>query len=60
MLCLKSPESRLEKVSTTRGSGWVDHRIAILLLILSPPGLTPPTAGGTDLLQVSFLTPRCV
>ena len=32
----------LDKVSTARGSGWVDVSNTRLLLILIPDGLTPP------------------
>jgi hypothetical protein len=37
-LCLKSQESNLTRVSTTCGSGWVDHEHAILLWILNSAG----------------------
>ncbi len=41
----------LEEVSTTCGSGWVDDRRAILLMILEPWSDPPATAGGTDPFQ---------
>ena len=47
-LCLKSPKSLLENVSTTCGSGWVDVEHAKFLLILNSTVDPPATAGGTD------------
>ena len=46
--------SRLEGVSTVRGSGWVADQYAKLPLILSPIAHPSATADGTDLLQVRF------
>src|SRR6185312_15820872 len=51
-LCLKSRKSSLERVSTVRGSGWVNHPYAVINskyrnLIIDPSA----TADGTDPLQ---------
>jgi hypothetical protein len=47
----KHKESLLDAVSTTCGSGWVNHSIMYRMLITDPPA----TAGGTDRIQVQRL-----
>jgi hypothetical protein len=46
---------RLEEVSTTCVSGWVNHSQAKHIGILCGVAWPPANAGGTDLLQVRFL-----
>ncbi len=36
VLCLKLRALHLDRVSTVRGSGWVDDQHVILLMILNP------------------------
>ena len=50
--CLNVSGTRLEEVSTTCGSGWVNPSGNKIASMIDPPA----TAGGTDLLQVPFLT----
>jgi len=50
--CRKVRTFRLDNVSTTCVSGWVDDEYAYLLTIERPQSDPPATAGGTDRVQV--------
>ena len=51
---LQKQASRLDAVSTTCGSGWVNHSYPKSLAISHSDHYPPATAGGTDRIQGEF------